>query len=82
MSDSTLRPGKTPQFVIRLREEARRELGKDENEVTRGKPTFDLVRKGAANDAEAYSEFDACNGVAQYPGQNSEHIGNGNGGAR
>lgn len=83
MSKSTLNPGKVSPSVRRLREAALKEMnGPGENTQMKGKPTFDVERKGVNNERDAASEFDRSNGVAKYPGQNVEHIGNGSGGIR
>ena len=81
MKSSTLRPGKTPSFVSKLREAIRKEMnGPGENEVKKVKPTFD--EQHSKTRVKETVDFDTENGVAQYPGQNCEHIGNGNGGVR
>lgn len=79
---STLRPGQIPDFVVRLREFADRELAKSENNVEEVKDlSFDKDHGDTKNTKEGY-KFDNRNWVAKYPGQNSPHIGNGSGGPR
>ena len=83
VKDSTLRPGKTPDFVKRLRAEAKKELNAPwPNQEPAGKVNFDKDHDDSNYNDQAGSDFDSDNGVAQYPGQNSEHIGNGTGGVR
>ena len=79
---STLRPGQIPEFVVKLREFAEREMSKSENTVeTVGDLSFDKDHGGVLNGKDGY-KFDNRNGVAKYPGQHSPHIGNGPGGPR
>lgn len=83
MKSSTLNPGKTPQYVVKLREEAMRELAKPgPHEQTPGRPEFDVDHKRTPGNDRAAEDFDSSNWVAKYPGQNSPHIGNGSGGVR
>lgn len=82
-SSSTLNPGGTPDYVKKLREAAIKEMDKgDRNTTKRGDPKFDIDHETPPTMDITTEEFDRRNGVAQYPGQNCPHIGNGTGGAR
>jgi len=83
VKDSTLRPGKTPDYIRKLRDEALKELnspGKGEKKAP--SVGFDHKHKEAGKNTQSENDFDANNGVSQYPGQNVPHIGNGSGGVR
>jgi len=83
VKSSTLSPGKTPPYVVKLREEALRELdGKGANEQEVVRPEFEMSHEKTPDNDRDAEEFDRENWVAQYPGQNSAHIGNGSGGVR
>lgn len=83
MKPTTLHPGKTPDYVRKLREAALREMdGAGKNDVKKAKPTFDVDHKKTPDNNTTVEDFDNENWVASYPGQNCEHIGNGSGGVR
>jgi hypothetical protein len=75
--------GKTNPVVTQLRGAALREVRViDGSEKSKGKPIFDSDHKHTPPNNAPAEDFDSSNGVAQYPGQNVEHIGNGSGGVR
>ncbi len=83
MNPTSLSPGKTPDYVRKLREAALKEMdGEGENDVKKAKPTFEVDHSQTPGNNETAEDFDNENWVAQYPGQNVEHIGNGSGGVR
>lgn len=69
--------------ITQLRGAALKELSaSDASTQAKGKPTFDSTHKKTPTNDRSYEDFDSSNGVADYPGQNIEHIGNGPGGVR
>lgn len=68
------------EAVKKLRGAAAYEL--DSTTSKKVEPKFDEHRDTTVNETDAADEFDRENGVARYPGQNIEHIGNGSGGVR
>lgn len=78
---STLRPGQVSPVIEDLRNAALKEMDATppgESKVEGLKFDEDHAKSPPPLD----TDFDNNNGVSQYPGQNSEHIGNGTGGVR
>ena len=78
---STLRPNQVSPAIKDLRDAALKEMDATppgESKVEELKFDHDH----SATPDQTSHDFDADNWVARYPGQNSPHIGNGNGGIR
>lgn len=69
-------------LVPRLRAAALREAKVDTATQAKASPKFDADHKATPPQNVSVKDFDRDNGVAKYPGQNVEHIGNGSGGVR
>ena len=78
---STLRPGQTSKAVKKLRSAAMKELEATPEGESRVKSlTFDTDHSKTPPPRDI--DHDSDNGVANFPGVVSEHIGNGTGGVR
>ncbi len=75
--------GKSKGFARQLREAAKREVRVQGAKPQRSpKVEFDSDHDSTPTVRFSVDDFDSHNGVAQYPGPNVEHVGNGSGGPR